>query len=160
MREAQCSRTRANNEIDITGKDKRGITVMSRDYVYIYGNGAASIRLYDDNALTLKAEKESINAGEQGSLIIESPFEKAKALIAIERGKVFKYDIVDITGNLYNYKFDAVDDYAPNVYVSVLLQSADPAVKFGTQEFKVNSDAHKLNIEVSSDKKPINRAKT
>jgi len=66
---------------------------------------------------------------------------------------VFKYDIVDITGNLYNYKFDAVDDYAPNVYVSVLLQSADPAVKFGTQEFKVNSDAHKLNIEVSSDKK-------
>jgi len=126
---------------------------MSRDYVYVAGQGIASIRLYDDNQLTLKAQKENLNAGEQGSLIIESPFANAKALITIERGKVFKYDIVDITGSIYEYKFIATNEYAPNVYISVLLQSADPAVKFGSQEFQINSNVNKLNLEISSDKK-------
>jgi len=140
-------------EIDITGGDNNGNTVMSRDYVYVYGGGVASIRLYDDSSLTLKAQDDTLDAGQQGSLIIESPFAKAKALVAIERGKVFKYDIVDIDGSLYNYTFDAVDEYAPNVFVSVLLQSTDPAVKFGSQEFTVNSDEHKITVDVSSDKK-------
>jgi len=140
-------------EIDFTAQDSRKITVMSRDYVYVAGQGIASIRLYDDNQLTLKAQKENLNAGEQGSLIIESPFANAKALITIERGKVFKYDIVDITGSIYEYKFIATNEYAPNVYISVLLQSADPAVKFGSQEFQINSNVNKLNLEISSDKK-------
>ena len=91
--------------------------------------------------------------GDKGEVIIESPFEKAKALIAIERGGVFKYEIIDISGNLYNYKFDIEEDYYPNVFVSVLLQSKnEPSVKFGSKEFKVNSDAQKINIEFKSDK--------
>jgi len=140
-------------EIDVTGTDKSGNKIMSREYVYIYGGGIASIRLNTDTDLTLKAADISIDAGQEGSLIIESPFKKANALITIERGKVFKYDIVDIDGSLYNYKFGAIDEYAPNVFVSVLLQSADPAVKFGTQEFTINSGVHKINIDISSDKK-------
>ena len=140
-------------EVDITGTDNNGNKVMSRDYIYVYGSGVAGIRLYDDSSLTLKAENKSLDAGQKGSLIIESPFTKAKALVAIERGKVFKYDIIDIDGSLYDYTFDVKDEYAPNIFVSVLLQSADPAVKFGSQEFTVNSDSNKLNVEVSSDKK-------
>lgn len=140
-------------EIDVTGKDKRGNTVLSREYVYVYGSGIANIRINNDTGLTIKTENDTIDAGQKGSLIIESPYERSKALIAIERGKIFKYEIIDITGSLYNYTFDAVDDYAPNVYVSVLLQSPDPAVKFGTQEFKINSASHKINIDISSDKK-------
>ena len=89
--------------------------------------------------------------GDKGEIIIESPFKEAKAFIAIERGKVFEYDIVDVSQNMFNYKFDIKEEYYPNVFVSVLLQSKDePQVKFGSQEFRVNSDTKQIEIEFKS----------
>jgi hypothetical protein len=55
----------------------------------------------------------------------------------LKEEKFYEYDIIDITGNLYNYTFDIKEDYYPNVYISVLLQSKDePSVKFGSKEFR------------------------
>ena len=140
-------------DIDISVKDKKGNTVKSTTDIYIYGEGFVGIRYTDKTDLNLIVKEDNLKVGDKGEVIIESPFEKAKALIAIERGGVFKYEIIDISGNLYNYKFDIEEDYYPNVFVSVLLQSKnEPSVKFGSKEFKVNSDAQKINIEFKSDK--------
>lgn len=140
-------------EIDVIGHDGRGNKILSRGYAYIHGPGAVRFRPAQDNELTLKTERTELKVGEDGSFVIESPYEKAKALIALERGKIFDYRIVDVNGGLYNYKFKAEEAYAPNIFASVLLQSADPAVRFGMQEFRIDSDKNKIDIEIQSDKK-------
>lgn len=140
-------------EIQVSGTDRLGNLIKSKQNVYVYGSGQASFRPINDTTLTLKSGNTNLKAGEQGELIIESPYPKSKALISIERGKIFDYEIVDFNGNIQGYKFTAKEEYAPNVFVSVLLQSSDPAVKFGMKEFKINSDKSKINIEVKSDKK-------
>ena len=140
-------------EIDVFSKDKKGNKVLSRTDVYIFGEGYVSLRYTDETDLNLTTKQSNLNVSDIGEIVIESPFEKAKALIAIERGSVFRYEIIDIDQSLYNYKFEILEDYYPNVFVSVLLQSkGDPFVKYGNIEFKVNSDLQKLEIEFKSDK--------
>ncbi len=140
-------------DIELTSYDRPGNLIKSKTSIYIYGEGQASFSFDDSATLDLKADKTELKAGEQGQLIIKSPYAKSKALITIERGKIFDYKIVDFTGNILGYNFTATDDYAPNVFVSVLLQSPDPAVKFGSQEFTINSEKSKINLEITSDKK-------
>ncbi|MDD4409590.1 MAG: alpha-2-macroglobulin family protein [Candidatus Pacebacteria bacterium] len=139
-------------EIQISSADERGNKVYSNSFIYVYGDRQVSVRYNDDTELELKSIKTDLKEGETGELIIESPFPKAKALITIERGRVFEYKVVDIVGSLYDFKFKAERKYAPNVYVSVLLQSSDPQVKFGTKEFSIDTLANKLNIDVTTDK--------
>ena len=140
-------------DIELTSYDGSGNEIKSKTSIYVYGEGQASFSFDDSTNLNLKANKTELKVGEQGQLIIESPYPKSKALITIERGKIFDYKIVDFTGNILGYNFTATDEYAPNVYVSVLLQSSDPAVKFGSQAFQIDSDKSKVNLEVTSDKK-------
>ncbi|MEK7172673.1 MAG: alpha-2-macroglobulin family protein, partial [Patescibacteria group bacterium] len=143
-------------DIELTSQDSSGNLIKSKANFYVYGDGQASFSFDDSATLDLTADKTELNSGEQGQLIIKSPYAKSKALITIERGKIFDYKIVDFTGNILGYNFTAKDEYSPNVFVSVLLQSPDPALKFGSQEFKINSDKTKINLEVTSDKKFYN----
>ncbi|MCX6724092.1 MAG: MG2 domain-containing protein [Candidatus Staskawiczbacteria bacterium] len=143
-------------DIELSSHDKAGNEIKSKTSIYVYGEGQATFMFDDSTSLSLKANKKDLKVGEQGQLIIESPYSKSKALITIERGKIFDYKIVDLTGNILGYNFTATDDYAPNVYVSVLLQSPDPAVKFASQEFTVNSDKSKIDLQATSDKKFYN----
>lgn len=140
-------------EIEVSASDKRNNLVWSTYNIYVYGDGQASVMPTKDTTLELQAEKINLNVGEEGSIIIKSPYQKAKALIAIERGKVFDYQIIEIEGNFYNYKFTIKEEYLPNVFVSVVLQSAEPELKFGQVEFKINTERREINIEVNSNKK-------
>jgi uncharacterized protein YfaS (alpha-2-macroglobulin family) len=140
-------------EIDLTLTAKNGNIVMTRVNLYVYGQGIASIRPYNDTTLEIKTAKTDLEAGQTGQMVIESPFSRAKALIAIERGKIFDYKIIDVIGSLYEYQFTASGDYAPNIFITVLLQSADPSVKFGYKEFTINGSRGKIDVAVTPDKK-------
>ncbi|PIR90449.1 hypothetical protein COU05_01980 [bacterium (Candidatus Gribaldobacteria) CG10_big_fil_rev_8_21_14_0_10_37_21] len=140
-------------EIDASAKDSKGNLVKSRTSFYIFGQGQVSILPTTDTTLNLRVQKTALSPNEEGNLVIESPFEKAKALITIERGEVSKYQIVEIRGNLYNYTFEAKEEYAPNFFVSVLLQSPEGEVKFGQTEFTVNSEAKKISVDIGANKK-------
>jgi len=140
-------------EIDVISTDSKGNPVMSRSYVYVTGEGFASVQPYNDTTLTLTAGHKDLKAGDKGEFVIASPYQHAKALVALERGKLFDYQIIDINGNLASYQFDVKPEYAPNIFASVLLQSADPEVKFGSIEYTVDAAGHKINVSVIPDKK-------
>ncbi|MFH1423355.1 MAG: alpha-2-macroglobulin family protein, partial [Candidatus Nealsonbacteria bacterium] len=120
--------------------------------IYIYGDREVSIRPTANTELELEVAKIDLNVGDQGEIIIKSPYPEAKALISVERGRIFDYQIKEIKGNLYKYSFTVQEDYSPNVYVSVLLVSSKPEIKFGQVEFKINTERKELNIEVKSNK--------
>lgn len=138
--------------IEVSAKDSKGNLVSSSYNLYVYGEKQASVAPTKDTKLEMSAEKRNLNVGDQASLIIESPYKEAKALIAIERGKIFDWEIVDIKGSFYNYKFKIKDEYIPNVYASVLLLSSESGVKFGKIEFKINTERKKINVAIKSNK--------
>ncbi len=142
-------------ELKVTGKDSRGNIITNNYNIFVYGNAQVDVRRTNDTELEIVVDKSDLKIGDQAKIIIKSPYKKAKALISVERGKVFKYEVVNINQNLYDYSFPVLSDYAPNFYVSVVLLSADsdPEVKFGQVQFKVDTERKKLNISVKSDKK-------
>lgn len=140
-------------EAEVKSNDKDGNVVDNVVNFYVYGDGDASVRSSNDISLEIEAEKNNLAIGEEGRLVIKSPYVSSMALITIERGRVFDYQIKEIKGNLYSYNFKVKEDYAPNVYVSAILLAKGPQIRFGSQEFKVKTDTKKLNIEVNSNKK-------
>jgi uncharacterized protein YfaS (alpha-2-macroglobulin family) len=140
-------------EAEVKAKDKKGNLISSVYEIYVWGEGQASIRPTSETELKIESEKTDLKIGEEGKLIIKSPYSLAKALISIERGKIFDYQIKEIKGNLYPFSFVAKKEYLPNVFVSVLLISSKPEVKFGKVEFYIDRKEKELDIEVKSNKK-------
>jgi uncharacterized protein YfaS (alpha-2-macroglobulin family) len=140
-------------EAEVSALDKKGNIISTTYQLYVYGEGQVIVRPTNDTTLDLEAEKTDLKVGEQGKIIIKSPYAKAKALISLERGKIFDYQIKDIQGNLYSFDFPVKEEYLPNVYVSVLLVSSKPEIKFGKIEFQINRDLKELEVEVKSNKK-------
>lgn len=139
-------------EISIKGEDRDGNEITGSTYQYVYGDGAVDVRQTNNATLDITTLNKDLSVGDNGSVIIQSPFKKAKALIAIERGRILDYKIVDINQSIYNYLFNVTEEQIPNVYVSALLLSSDPQVKFGQVDFSVNKKNKELVIDISSDK--------
>jgi hypothetical protein len=140
-------------EIKLSAKDSLGNTVTTKTNMYVYGNGNADVRPTNNATLEIETEKLNVSVGDNPKIIIKSPYKKAKALITTERGKVFEYHIADIDRNLFDYTIPIKAEYAPNIFVSVLLLSDGPEIKFGQLEFSVNAERHALKVEVVPDKK-------
>lgn len=140
-------------EIEVAAIDDLKNEIWSRAPLYVYGPSQASVKPFADTTLELETKNKNLKVGDKGEIIIKSPHLETKALVSIERGKIFKYEILTLKGNLNQYSFDVLDDYYPNVFVSVLLNSKAPDVKFGTIEFKVdNNNQKEIDIDVKSNK--------
>ena len=148
-------------KIKLTTKDGRGNTVSSTSSVYVYKGNESSdfaddvslVRQTNDTSLEIVNNSGLLNVGDKASFMIKNPYKKpAKALIAIERGKIFNYEIVDVDSSFYKYEFDIIDDYIPNIYASVTLLSQDPGLKYANTAFMIDVKKKDLNIEVKTDK--------
>lgn len=139
-------------EIKLEASDIKGNLISGKTNIYVWGEGQASIQPKNDSSLDIVAENTSLNVGGEASIIIKSPYEHAKALIGIERGQIFSYEILDINQSLYNYKFKIKEEYIPNVYISVVLLSPNPETKYGKVNFNINSKEKELDINVVPDK--------
>ena len=145
-------------EVRVSGKGKNGKEVSTTHSLYIFSDRYADegvVRPTNDTTLEITNEKPDLNVGDTGRLLIQNPFKgKAKALIAIERGKIFDYKIVDVEQAFYPYEFEVKEEYIPNVQVSVALVSAgsEAGVKFGATTYRINTDKKELQIDIKTDK--------
>ncbi|MDO8553137.1 MAG: alpha-2-macroglobulin family protein [bacterium] len=135
-----------------TAKDGKDNEIKGTSEIYVYGEGTVDVRPTNNATLELKAEKKDLKVGERAKLIIQSPYPRAKALISIERGRIFTYEVVNIERNMYEYEFPITEDYAPNVFASVVLLSSGPEVKYGQIEFTVDRKAKELTIDIKPGK--------
>jgi uncharacterized protein YfaS (alpha-2-macroglobulin family) len=88
--------------------------VSSEEYV--------SWRQQNSNRIDLVAGQTEYSVGDTAQILIASPFQgKTEAFISVERGDVLKTERVTMENNSYIYNLPITADYAPNVYVSVLL---------------------------------------
>ncbi|MDP4007606.1 MAG: MG2 domain-containing protein [Candidatus Peregrinibacteria bacterium] len=142
-------------EVSLEAKDSKGNTIITTSTLYVYGGKATAglVRPTNDTTLEIINNSSELQPGDTASFMIKNPFEgKVKALISIERGRIFDYEVVEFDQSFYNYQFKIDSSYVPNVFASVVLLSAEPGLKFGETSFQVSTDNKELKINVTTEK--------
>ncbi len=148
------------------GKDGRGNPVTSSTFIYVTGNDYVSWERRDDDTVELVADAREYKPGETAKILVKSPYEKAKALVTVEREFVLESRVVEIEGSTSRIEVPIRSGHVPNVFVSVLLvqgrtgppradENADigkPSFKMGCVKLSVDPFEKKLKVEIARSK--------
>jgi uncharacterized protein YfaS (alpha-2-macroglobulin family) len=152
--------------LDATGTDARGNPASTSTSVYITGADYVPWERTDDDALEIVADRETYDPGATARLLIKSPYERAKALVTVERELILDSKVLEIKGSGAEIEIPVKAAYIPNVFVSVLLiqgrttdaavsQDQDlgkPSFKLGYAELRVNPAEKRLKVEILPDR--------
>ena len=139
-------------QAELTSKDSRGNQIVAVKSFYVYGDGTVDVRPLNNESLDLAVENSQLEVGQKTHIIIKSPYPKAKALVSIERGRILDYEIIDVNSNFYDYVLNVKLEYLPNFYVTVLLISPKPEVRFGQSQFYVDTKEKTISVESKANK--------
>jgi uncharacterized protein YfaS (alpha-2-macroglobulin family) len=149
-----------------SGSDSLGNRVTTTTYFYVTGPDYVPWERRDDDSIELVSDAENYKPGQNARILVKSPYEKAKALITIERELVLESRVVDIGGTSSQVEIPILPEYIPNVFVSVLLvqgrkasAEADenqdlgkPSFKIGYINLNVDPAEKRLAVVIQKDK--------
>jgi uncharacterized protein YfaS (alpha-2-macroglobulin family) len=132
---------------------------------YALGGGSSAWRS-DGNRVTLVPERATWRPGETARVLVQSPWDKATALVTKEREGVRTHSRVDITSAQDAVSVPITEADVPNVYVSVVLvkgrSSSDsgpgdedpgkPAFRVGYTELTVDHASKLLQVNVRANR--------
>jgi uncharacterized protein YfaS (alpha-2-macroglobulin family) len=138
------------------GKPRPYNAPRSSMFVWVTGKDYVSWRRENNDRINLIADKVTYQPGETAEILIPSPYQGPHvALVTVERGGVLKHEVIQMTSNSQLYRLALPADYAPNVYVSVVLvkgtdaTQATPDFKFGVVPLEVKPVQQTLNITLA-----------
>jgi uncharacterized protein YfaS (alpha-2-macroglobulin family) len=106
--------------VRVTGVDRNGKTVERFTWVWVYDpsqktpwNAAEA-----DGQLVVNTERDAYVSGDTAQLIIRTPV-SGRALLTVERGKLRRAQLIELTTPVTLVPLVLQDDDAPNVYVTV-----------------------------------------
>lgn len=146
--------------------DDSGNRSLSHRDVWIAGKGEWWFDVSDNDRIDLLPEKKRYEPGETASFQVRMPFRKATALITVEREGVMETFVKRLAGKMPVVEIPVKNNYAPNVFVSVLVvrgrvsgtqptamvDIGKPAYKLGISGIQVGWKAHELNVTLSPGK--------
>ncbi len=149
-----------------SGADARGNALTTTTSFYVTGHDYVPWERRDDDSIELVPDAESYQPGGEARILVKSPYEKAKALVTVERELVLESRVIDIEGTSTEIAVPIRPEYIPNVFVSVLLiqgrsaarQPAEfqdlgkPSFKIGYIGLSVDPVEKRLAVEVQKDK--------
>ena len=152
---------------EVKGTDSRKNTTVANAYFYVSGTSYVAWERSNDDRIELIANKTSYKPGETASIIVKSPYEKATAMISIEREGIISHYTTELVGSAPQIDIPVLKEYLPNVFVSVVLlqgrvqgaaitKEADvgrPSFKIGYINLSVSSNSKLLTVSVETDKK-------
>ncbi|MBN1939394.1 MAG: Ig-like domain-containing protein [Candidatus Aminicenantes bacterium] len=152
--------------IQAEARDGSGNEVSSSTYLYVTGDDYVAWERSDDDAIELVPDADSYRPGETARILVKSPYEKAKALVTVERESILKSEVVEISGSTAEIAVPVDAGMIPNVFVSVLLiqgrttqaspesvdDSGKPSFKIGYVELGVDPAAKRLDIDIRPDR--------
>ncbi len=140
-------------KIEATGRDRAGHVVRSATYAWVSGPGYAPWRQENNDRIQLIPDKKEYKPGETARLLVASPYQTpVKALLTIERGGILMRSVIEVRGNSEQLEIPIRPEYAPDVFVSLLLikgtDAASPAPSFrmGLAELKVSVADRQLQV--------------
>jgi uncharacterized protein YfaS (alpha-2-macroglobulin family) len=147
-------------------KDENGRTSVANRELWVAGEDEWWFEAKDDDRIDVLPEKKHYEPGEKAKFQVRMPFRKATALITVEREGVGEAFLKEISGKEPVIEVPIRGNYAPNVFISVLVvrgrssgvqptamvDLARPAYKLGISEISVGWKAHELKVKVSADR--------
>ncbi|MCI0495470.1 hypothetical protein L0Z72_10730 [candidate division KSB1 bacterium] len=148
--------------------DRRGNKIVADCSFYILGKDYVAWSRSDDDRIELEKNKNSYQPGDVATIMIKSPFERATALVTIEREGIIDHFMKEAIGSTPTLEIPIRDIYLPNAYVSVMLiqgrtgdnvfsetgeDIAKPAFKLGYINLPVETGRKRLSVELLTDKK-------
>ena len=122
---------------------------------YASGWGYSPWAMEHPDKIQLETERGSYRGGEQAKIQIKAPF-AGKALITVEREKIYEYRIVELKENSGVVTVPVKEEYQPNVYVSVYLIRSNkslekhaPVRAFGTVPLYVDASKHRMAVKLT-----------
>jgi hypothetical protein len=149
------------------GGDSRGNEILTGASFYASGKGEGLWEKREDDRIELIADAESYHPGDTAKILVKSPYEKAKALITLEREGIIESWTQEIKGTAETLEIPISRDHVPNVFVSVILLQGrssqeetpgkedieKPSFKIGYIDLSVDPMEKRLQIEVIPDRK-------
>jgi len=139
--------------------DPSGSEVSASASMWVTSRGVTAWRPRDRNRLFLITDRDIYQPGDTAEVLIPSPFEggDVQALITIERSGILQHDVVDVPGSSLVYEVPITANYAPNIFVSVVLyRAADadtpPAFRYGIVQLDVDPVQQTLNLTLTPDR--------
>ncbi len=152
--------------LSVTAADDKGRTTTTDTEFYAIGGGYTAWERYDHNRIDLIPEKKTYRPGETARILVKSPWERATALLTVEREGVRSYRPFTLTSTQQTLSVPLAEGDIPNVFVSVLLvkgrtgntlekdgsDPGKPSFRLGYVELKVENSRKRLAVEVGSDR--------
>lgn len=153
--------------IQAVAKDSDGNPTAAHRDVWVAGNSEWWFDAADHDRIDLLPEKKLYEAGDTARLQVRMPFRSATALVTVEREGVIDTFVRKLQGKSPVIDVPIRKNYAPNVFVSVLVvrgriddvkptalvDLGKPSYKLGIAELKVGWKPHELNVKVNASKK-------
>ncbi len=146
--------------------DKDGNAAYANASAWIAGSEAWWFDQANDDRMDVIPERKRYEPGQTAQFQVRMPFRQATALVTVEREGVVDSFVQQLSGNAPVIKLPLKGNYAPNVFVSVLVvrgrvtdvqptalvDLGKPAFKMGVAEISVGWRAHELGVKVTADK--------
>jgi hypothetical protein len=146
--------------------DAGNLSVAHRD-VWVTGAEEWWFDGHESDRIDVLPEQRRYEPGETARLQVRTPFREATALVAVERdGGVLHTSIVNLSGKEPVVEVPIEENYAPNVFVSVLVvrgrvgdvqptalvDLGKPAFKLGVAELRVGWKMHELTVTLAAER--------
>ncbi len=162
-------------ELTAVAKDADGRSTTTKTSFYSLGTGYTAWERFDHNRINLVPEKNTYKPGDSARIMIQSPWERATALLTTEREGVRSRRQFELTSTQQYVTVPITEDDIPNLFVSVLLvkgrtkddtpddgsDPGKPSFRLGYTELKVEDASKRLTVGVTANKteyRPANSA--
>ena len=149
--------------------DKQRVAVANRE-TWVADGADWWFKASDNDRIDVLPEKKRYEPGENASFQVRMPFREATALVTVEREGVIDTYVRPLSGKSPVFSIPVRKNYAPNVFVSVLVvrgrvasvpptalvDLGKPAYKMGIVPLRVGWAGNELKVQVSADK-PVYR---
>lgn len=149
-------------------KDFLGREIVTEKIFYVSGSDIMPYYPYrDSNSINLTPDKELYDAGEVAHILLESPLEKGKYLLTLEREGIISEKIITLKTASSTIDVPIEENFVPIVYVAISSYSersgetasdydtADnnkPKAFYGITQLRISNATRSFEIKVETDK--------
>lgn len=146
-----------------TSRDPEGRETHTSLSFYGLGAGRPSWPDNDQRKLELALDKPAYRVGDTARLLIKSPFERAEALLTVERAGIYEHRRLTLQGPTPTVDIAVDERLRPNAYVAVHLvqgvlpsvtptpleSTPEPGYRLGYAALRVDPEAQRLAVALS-----------